>query len=239
MTASRAKFRSLTQRYMRVRTAVLARALPLLLGRHKGRVSMVRLGSQYGGWWIPSSGIGEGSICYCAGVGEDATFDVELAERLNARVVSLDPTPKAIAHMAMIDVPLQLTFEPIGLAGTTREARFYAPQDPAHASFSLVNIRGTQAFVTAPVRPVSAIMADLGHEKLDLLKLDIEGAEYEVLASLHRDGIYPRVICVEFDQPRPVLRTWRAIRRLRGAGYVTANVERLNVTFIRSEAGQA
>lgn len=39
-----------------------------------------------------------------------------------------------------------------------------------------------------------------GHKKLDLLKIDIEGAEYEVLNSIIEDGLDIKVLCVEFDE---------------------------------------
>jgi hypothetical protein len=41
-------------------------------------------------------------------------------------------------------------------------------------------------------------MRELGHTRLDLLKLDIEGAEYEVLKSIGSTRI--GVLCVEFDE---------------------------------------
>lgn len=43
-------------------------------------------------------------------------------------------------------------------------------------------------------------MNELGHKKMDLLKLDIEGAEYEVIASIAQDNIDIKLICVEFDE---------------------------------------
>ena len=43
-------------------------------------------------------------------------------------------------------------------------------------------------------------MKELGHKKLDLLKLDIEGAEYEVIESIIEDNLDIKLICVEFDE---------------------------------------
>jgi FkbM family methyltransferase len=147
--------------------------------------------------------------------------------------VSLDPTPRAVAYMNSLNLPPNLTFLPVGVAGANREARFYEPRDPANVSYSLANLQHTGAFVSAPVRTLASIMKDLDHAEIDLLKLDIEGAEYEVLDSLHRDGIYPRTLCVEFDQPHPVLDTWRTVRRLRRVGYEPVKVDGLNCTFVR------
>ena len=38
-----------------------------------------------------------------------------------------------------------------------------------------------------------------GHEKIDLLKLDIEGAEVAVLTQMLDNKIYPKYLCIEFD----------------------------------------
>jgi hypothetical protein len=37
-----------------------------------------RLGSDYGGWYVPIDRLAPHSICYLAGVGEDITFDLAL-----------------------------------------------------------------------------------------------------------------------------------------------------------------
>jgi hypothetical protein len=43
-------------------------------------------------------------------------------------------------------------------------------------------------------------MKSLGHEKIDLLKLDIEGAEYSVIDSIIEDGLNVNIVCLEFDE---------------------------------------
>ncbi len=210
----------------------MARLFPFVFRRVR-YPDLVRLGDDYGGWWVQPALLDRSSLCYCVGVGEDATFDLNLIAQFDCRVVSMDPTPRAVAYMKALNVPSGLTFLPVGVAGANREARFYEPRDPTHASYSMANLQRTQAFVLAPVRTVASVMKDLGHETIDLLKLDIEGAEYEVLDSLHRDAVYPTTLCVEFDQPHPVLDTWRTVRRLRRVGYEPVMVDGFNCTFVR------
>lgn len=218
----------------RIRLYVLARLFPLLFREGDSEVALARLGSQYGGWWVPLGTFNALSICYCVGVGEDASLDLALAEKFTCTVVSLDPTPKAIAYIGELDLPDELIFLPVGIAGSDGRVRFYKPTNPDHASYSMPNLQGTSRYIYAPVKLLSSVMRELGHSRLDFLKIDIEGAEYEVLESLHRDRLYPAVLCVEFDQPKPVLKTWRTVKKLRAAGYTVANVERFNFTLIRS-----
>jgi len=77
---------------------------------------------------------------------------------------------------------------------------FYTPKDENHVSHSLVNLQKTDHFIEVPVNRLQDILRQNGHSRLDLLKLDIEGAEYVVLQTILEDGIDIKVICVEYDE---------------------------------------
>jgi len=87
-------------------------------------------------------------------------------------------------------------------------------------------------------------LAEFGVERISLLKLDIEGAEYEVLRSMLADGVRPEQLLVEFDQVNQPLTPWfwlellRIIRELRRAGYRLMFRERANYLFVLSAALQ-
>lgn len=49
-----------------------------------------KLGSKYGGWIVPVDILDKNSICYCVGVGEDITFDLELIKRFDCQVYAFD-----------------------------------------------------------------------------------------------------------------------------------------------------
>lgn len=59
---------------------------------------LVRLGSEYGGWTFVDEPQLHDTVIVSAGLGEDASFDVEFAQRYDATVIIVDPTPRAIAH---------------------------------------------------------------------------------------------------------------------------------------------
>ena len=216
----------------RVRHHSVRYALRALL-RPDPPAGMVRLGSDYGGWWIPTAAASHGTVAFCVGVGEDITFDLALHDR-GCTVVAIDPVPRAAAHIAA-NAPEddRFAFRPYGLAASDGVVAFFPPRDPAHVSYSMTNLQRTTVATPLPVRSLASAMAETGHDRIDILKLDIEGAEYEVLDALLADRLRPPVLCVEFDQPMPLRRTLRMTRRLVAAGYRVAKIDRFNVTFLR------
>jgi FkbM family methyltransferase len=191
---------------------------------------LVRLGSTYGGWWIPAGLLGADSIVYSAGVGEDVSFDLALIEQFQCHVWAIDPTPRSIEFVKGINDP-RFHFVPHGIWSSDSEQRFYAPANAEHVSHSILNIQGTQSYFTARCRSLSTLMRELGHDHLDLLKMDIEGAEGPVLNAMVQQGIAPRILCVEFDAIDPPWRLRGRVRRLEDAGYLVRNIEDRNYTL--------
>ena len=216
----------------RLRTGLVRQIFPFLYRLDQQRDDLVRIGSDYGGWWIPKDLLGPESICYLAGVGTDITFDLGVIERYGCRVWGIDPTPKSIDWIAGQPVDARFVLVPLGLAGAAGSLRFYAPQDASHVSHSIKNLQRTDTYFEARAATVSGLMTELGHDHLDLLKLDIEGAEHDTIRAMLRDGTLPSVLCVEFDQPEPL--AWgRATRQaLRSVGYALVKVDGFNLTFV-------
>lgn len=205
------------------------------------RGDLIPLGNSYGRWIVPSGILSDSSTCYCAGVGEDITFDLALIERFGCVVQAFDPTPRSqtyvIEHVAHEP---RFVFHPYGLWSVDTVLKFYSPKNPEHVSHSALNLQKTNTYFEAPVKSLPTVMAELGHQSLDLLKIDIEGAEYEVLDSLLSSDIRPSILCVEFDQPVPVIKPVDMVNTLVAAGYEPVVRDGWNVTFVfkSSSAGQ-
>ncbi|MER9627424.1 FkbM family methyltransferase [Mesorhizobium sp. M0296] len=83
--------------------------------------------------------------------------------------------------------------------------RFFAPQDVRHVSHSIVNIQHGQRldqpdrYIDVPAVTLRDILEDNDIGQLEMLKLDIEGAEISVLRDVIEKGIRPKQLLVEFD----------------------------------------
>jgi FkbM family methyltransferase len=218
----------MTDRLYRRAAAAVFRTLTV--GAHE---DLVRLGSSYGGWWVPASALTPGSVAYCAGAGEDVTFDLALLSR-GVRVTTFDPTPRSVKYVDSLTIEDdRFRFVPVGWWNEDTEIDLYAPRDPAHVSYSALDLQGTGESITVPVRRVATLARELGDTALDIIKMDIEGAEMVVIPDLLLSGPLPRVLCVEFDKVRPLRDVISLIQRIKRAGLLPTRSERRNVTFVR------
>jgi FkbM family methyltransferase len=193
-----------------------------------------RLGSRYGGYVVPLNLVDEKWICYSGGLGEDISFELELIARRRCHVYGFDPVPQSASYVtATVDGNDRFRFFPVGLWSTDSTAEFFVPADPEHVSHSISNLQGTNDSITAKCRSLRSLMEELGHPRIDLLKLDVEGAEYEVLEPVFVGDLSCRVLCVDFHKVTSLGHMVDSVNRLRGVGYVPVHVFRTDVTFVR------
>jgi FkbM family methyltransferase len=186
-------------------------------------VDSVMLGTEYGGHAVCPTRLTPESVIYSVGVGEDISFDLELIERYGVTVHAFDPTPRSIAWIEAQSLGSRFKMHGVGVADYDGTASFAPPPDPTHISHTLMDRPETEdrAF-EVPVKRLQTLMAELGHTQLDVLKMDIEGAEYGVLEQLLAEGPHVPQILVEFHHQFPsigVQRTRSMIETLHGAGY--------------------
>ncbi len=203
-------------------------------------------GSTSGCWTIAANTIDQTSIIYSVGVGSEITFDLSLIARYGVTVHAFDPTPRSIAWIEKQALPDKFMFHSIGVADYDGEALFHPPQNPTFVSYSLVSEKiiksgsdTVSAPVHAPVYRLSSIMEQLRHPKIDLLKLDIEGAEYSVIEDLLDQSLPVNQILIEFHHRFSSIgvgKTREAIHLLNEAGYRIFHVSDLGeeYSFLKS-----
>ena len=214
---------------------------------------MRQIGSHRHPYFVPDKLLHADSVCYCIGAGEDVSFDTELKVIYDCTVVILDPTPYGIDHFEKLKdhvargirlvisegghlVPFtyridsrqldDIQFVPIGVWNEKTVLTFHDPQMENYASYSVCLFNESDKVIRAPVDRLGNIMRELGHAQLDLVKIEIEGAEYAVVDTIIEDQLDIKLIVVEFDEvynPRDRgyhFRIKRCGKRLREAGYV-------------------
>jgi FkbM family methyltransferase len=197
-----------------------------------------RVGAGYGGWWVPAAILDSPGSAVLVGAGEDISADIELHRR-GFVVICMDPTPRAIEHVRL-QAPLgdRFRFWPVALWDSRTTVRLYEPRDAHHVSHSALNLQRTRQWIDVPsVRLIDVLSAE-GLSAVDLLKLDIEGAEHRVIRELLTSAPKPRSICVEFDQPMSLRRILRTVRLMQETGYRAVHRERWNWTFQLAETSR-
>jgi FkbM family methyltransferase len=195
--------------------------------RRQLRTETLTLGSGDASWTICHSTISPNSTVYSLGVGEDISFDLELIRRFGVTVHAFDPTPRTVEWIKAQPIPSGFVFHPFGVGALDGMCRFLPPRNPRHVSHKLVSRDAPGAAVELPVHRLRTILRMLGHERIDLLKMDIEGAEYEVIRDLLDSGISVGQLLVEFHhrwREVGIEMTRKTIGALNDAGYQIFNV---------------
>jgi FkbM family methyltransferase len=178
---------------------------------------------RHGDWFVSPESLSAASIVYSLGIGHDISFDLSIIARYGVSVQAFDPTPSAVAWLAQQALPPTFHVFEVGVAGFDGDAVFSLPADPRNPSFRYQGRADpTGSDLTCQVRRLPTLMQHLNHAYIDVLKMDIEGAEYEVIDDLLAAQVPIGQLLVEFHHRKPGIgadRTRLAVSRLREAGF--------------------
>ena len=194
--------------------------------------------SLYGGdhgWVVDESLLNKESVIYSVGVGSNIDFDLELINSFGATVHAFDPTPRSIEWVKNQQLPKHFIFHPFGLSAENGHMDFFPPAKASSTHFSPIDRYGdTNNVVRAPVKDIDTIASELKHKEIDLLKMDIEGAEYEVIEALPKNRVAINQILIEFHHMYkgvPISKTVDAISTLSNLGFELFNISQRTYEF--------
>ncbi|MEM1319497.1 MAG: FkbM family methyltransferase [Bacteroidota bacterium] len=176
--------------YERVMTRKVQQTIPLINRDH------IKMGNYYIDRRLPLT---EKSIVYSLGVWTNIEFDLAITKAHCCPVYMYDPTPISIEFMEeKAKENTLLRFFPWGVWTEDTTLKFYLP--PNGSSASAVNGQNGVHF-EAECKTIANLMAYNGHQHIDVLKADIEGAALPIIEQLIETEIYPTQIVVEFERP--------------------------------------
>lgn len=192
------------------------------------------LGREKFNWKFLPDRLNSDSVVLSAGIGSDISFEQELAAEFGCDVHCFDPTPAALEYA----VPIarsnpRIKLHSVGVFARDQVVKFYKPMEKGLGSLSATNLTYSSVYLEAPVRRMLTIVRQLKIDKIDYLKLDIEGAEHGVIDDMLFSGILPDQLAVEFDQPAPPWKIEGTIRKLILANYELLEIWGLNCLFVR------
>jgi FkbM family methyltransferase len=182
---------------------------------------IVQLGDpHYGSWVIPAAAIEPSWVCYSVGAGGNVEFDLELIARYGVTVRSFDAVADYVreAEQSAAGEP-RFSAHHAAIAAVDGPVRMQVTHDPQSQSVSPAGLYESDRFVELPGRSLRSLMQELGDERIDLLKLDIEGGEYELLPKLDLRSLGVKVFATQLHHTGSVQEARSLIAGLADQGY--------------------
>lgn len=209
----------------------------------------VRLGTRYGGWWLDARPVRNDPLLVDCGLGLDMSFPAAFLARFGGRVVGVDPNPRSVAYCEAHKPPGMEILQRAMWCEPGRRLEFHLPRaadalpkgaDAVSGSLLASHSYAGGGTIEVLTTSLAEVLARTNRNACDVLKLDIEGAEYDVLEALCASGEIRRAgqVLVEFHHDwteHPYAHTIAAIDAMRRCGFALMHTEGRNHIFRRTD----
>ncbi len=148
----------------------------------------------YGIYKIYDKYLTKDSIVYSFGIGQDATFDMMLMNKIGCKVYAFDPDRLAseyVVSTGLVDNPL-FSFSNSAVSGDGAVINYFEYEKTEEEDGSGSFYCHTDGYIgqkELKTTTIGEIMSTNGHTHVDLLKMDVEGAEYEIINCIAQSSI--------------------------------------------------
>jgi len=217
-------------------------------------LDLTRLGTNYGGWFIPENilhAIDKKRVLVSGGLGHDVSFDKILLEK-GFEIIGLDPLSECcdFARKELGDSKSVSIIEK-GLWTNSGNIDFFPPKNKTHDSWSITNTQSAlpQEATTFKVISLTDLIREypsIGNSDFSMLKLDIEGAESEIMKKLFTSDYKFDFVGIEMDflslipflaikrRLRAIINARQNMKIFQSAGYIFVLKENFNFFWIKA-----
>jgi methyltransferase FkbM-like protein len=150
------------------------------------------------------------------GLGDDISFDEEISRRYGVDVCGFDPTTPSLDWIAVRGKPPNMRVFPIGIAKFDGRQKLSLEANDGRGNFSTKATGGMRCM------RYSSMVAQLKLHRVEVLKLNVEGSEYDVIPGIVTSVVLPVQPLIEFHHSLHHIRvteTRRAVNIIRNAGF--------------------
>lgn len=202
---------------MRLRKVFIGRDVYL---RPELRLRTQTPGNAHADWTFLPELLNRERVVYSFGVGRDISFDPGLIDEYQLELSAFDPTPDPVSRVSGQKLPEKFHCSPAGIADFDGTTQSFSPERGGSHPF-MGGVCKT-APIDVRVQTLRTFMKNLGHTRVDLRKMDIEGAEFPVLEDLLGEEVPVKQLLAAFHhrfQGIGIRKTQEMIGRLRAYGY--------------------
>jgi FkbM family methyltransferase len=150
--------------------------------------------------------LSKNSIVYSFGISKDIDFEKQIINSKNCKVYAYDPTPSSkiftLNEIKKLELENMLFFKQEGLWVEDGIQKFFIENDSSDEG-SITNLTQSDSSYEIQCHTLETLMKNNGHQSIDLLKMDIEGAAIKVLRSWIDMGTFiPNSIACEIEHPK-------------------------------------
>lgn len=193
--------------------------------------------------YIYKGQINQNSTIVDVGCAHDPDFSIHIINTHNAKCFGVDPTRKHFPALKQVEQKYKGKFEHLPFAVGANAGKLTFHESKINDSGSLLSdhsnvMKDDIISYDVDVLSIKELKAKVGAEHIDILKLDLEGAEYQLLEDIqakHLDGI--NQIFVEFHhhciKKYSIQDTNKYVKKIESLGFQSFTIDYHNFLFYR------
>ena len=151
------------------------------------------------------------------GIGKDISFDLDCLRKFDInKIVMIDPTEVAENTTRGI-INDKIIFSKKALFSKVQDIKIYYPHESVNdnSNLSIENLYSSENFRIIKTTTLNEIKEKYSINKIDILKLDIEGVADSVILNLIENNIMPEQICFELEKPVDIFNQFKFFKRIK------------------------